>query len=197
MDLAYALHHLQFPVHLPALPDLAAEACDALGKAVYVSAMKHLDAEVNASTRLYLLHDRREPLEDEPSKKITTFLRHYLQLVVNARHRKALTRVLVSQHPLAVERMRYKTRAHRVIVPREQRLCRFGCDCVETVEHAMFFCAGPGELVDCRNNFLNVMMPVEPGLISICSWNATNILHLSKGHGMSSCKIYLQGPGDL
>ncbi|KAJ7490502.1 hypothetical protein FB451DRAFT_1513143 [Mycena latifolia] len=109
------------------MQQLRKQECVGLAKSVRIAALKQLDAEVSASTRLYMLHDRREPLEDEPAKKITAVLRwHYLLLVVNPKHRKALTRLLVSQHPLAVERMRYKQRYHRVIVPRDERLCRFG-----------------------------------------------------------------------
>ncbi|KAJ7848288.1 hypothetical protein B0H14DRAFT_3453273 [Mycena olivaceomarginata] len=94
MDLHCALRKLPFPVTLPPLTALTLESCTALGKAVYTSAMKFLDSKVENSARLYLLHNRREPLEDEAPRKITVVLRHYLNLVVNAKHRKALTRLL-------------------------------------------------------------------------------------------------------
>ncbi|KAJ6529072.1 hypothetical protein DFH09DRAFT_934978, partial [Mycena vulgaris] len=113
-----SLQNLRFPVVLPQLPDLTVAVCEALGKAVYISAMRDLQLDVNQSTRLYLLHGRLEPLEEDPPKAITTILRHYLVLVVNSAHCKALTRRLVSQHPLAVERLRYKKRYHREVAPR-------------------------------------------------------------------------------
>ncbi|KAJ7754238.1 hypothetical protein DFH07DRAFT_941127 [Mycena maculata] len=100
MDLVYALQNLRFPVTLPALPELTPEKCTALTKEVHIAAMRHLDAEVNSSTHLYMLHDRLELLEDEPPKKMTAFLRHYLVLVVNAKHRKALTRLLAGEELL-------------------------------------------------------------------------------------------------
>ncbi|KAJ6601904.1 hypothetical protein DFH09DRAFT_900274, partial [Mycena vulgaris] len=175
-DLKFALQKLKFPVELPSLPDLTSEACLGLAKSVYISAMKFLDAEVSASTRLYMLHGRREPLDGEPAKKITVVLRHYLTLVENARHRKALTRLLVSQHPLAVERMRYKQRYHREHVPRDERRCRFGCNSVETVEHTLFFCSGTPRLEEQRETFLEAMRVKEPRVLSIFPWNATNIL---------------------
>ncbi|KAJ7176475.1 hypothetical protein C8R46DRAFT_834544, partial [Mycena filopes] len=150
MDLSFAMGRLRYPVTLPALGTLTPEICMALAKAVHRSALQHLDAEVHASTRLYLLHGRLEPLANESPKKIIVVLRHYLQLVANAKHRKALTRLLVSQHPLAVERMRYKSRYHRVEVPRDLRRCRFRCNEVETVEHALFFCKKSEDLVSCR-----------------------------------------------
>ncbi|KAJ7025479.1 hypothetical protein C8F04DRAFT_967689, partial [Mycena alexandri] len=84
--------------------------------------------------------------------------------------------LLVSQHPLAVERMRYKQRYHRVKVPRDLRVCRFGCREVETVEHALFFCKKSAELVICRRLFVSGMQHLEPKVLSVEPWNATNIL---------------------
>ncbi|KAJ7455499.1 hypothetical protein FB451DRAFT_971547, partial [Mycena latifolia] len=109
---------------------------------------------INNSTRLYLLHGRLEPLKDDPPKAITTVRRHYLELVVNSAHRRVVPRMLLSQHPLAVERLRYKKRYHREVVPRALRRCRFGCGCVERVEHAMFFCDGSAELREKRTSFV-------------------------------------------
>ncbi|KAJ6497388.1 hypothetical protein C8R45DRAFT_822685, partial [Mycena sanguinolenta] len=129
-----------------------------------------------SSTRLYMLHGRCEPLEDEAPRKITVILRHYLVLVVNAKHRRALTRLLLSQHPLAVERMRYKQRYHRVHVPRDMRRCHFGCAEVETVEHALFFCRRSEELEDCRQKFIKTMQTIGPRLSSRSPWNATTVL---------------------
>ncbi|KAJ7258233.1 hypothetical protein C8J57DRAFT_1037289, partial [Mycena rebaudengoi] len=108
-----------------------------------------LKAEINASTRLYLLHNRREPPENEAPKALTVILRHYLVLMVNPRHRKALT----SQHPLAVEGLRYPRRYHEEPAPREMGKCRFRCDEVETVEHALFLCEGTEEMVARRASF--------------------------------------------
>ncbi|KAJ7043750.1 hypothetical protein C8F04DRAFT_943778, partial [Mycena alexandri] len=147
-----------------------------LAKEVHTTALKLLDAEVHASTRLYMLHGRLEPLKDEVPKKITVVLRHYLQLVTNSNHRKAITRLLVSQHPLAIERMRYKQRYHRVEVPRHQRLCRFGCREVETVEHALFFCKKSAALVNRRELFMSEMQALEPRVSWVGPWNATNVL---------------------
>jgi hypothetical protein len=176
MDVDYALRKLSIPVDLPALKNLNPNVCAELAKAVHISAMKFLDCKLEASTRLYLLHERREPLEDEPSRKITVVLRHYLELVVNAKHRKALTRLLLSQHPLAVERMRYKQRYHRENVPRHRRLCRFGCNEVETLEHALFFCAGSIELLERRDWFSDTVCVMEPRILQVTVENATNIL---------------------
>ncbi|KAJ6597786.1 hypothetical protein DFH09DRAFT_1071751 [Mycena vulgaris] len=139
MDLVYALQNVRFPVVLPQLPDLTV-----------------------ASTRLYLLHGRLEPLEEDPPKAITTILRHYLVLVVNSAHFRALTRMLVSQHPLAVERLRYKK--------------RFGCASVETVEHAMFFCDESALLREKRTSFALTMSIHVPGILFVSPATATAVL---------------------
>jgi hypothetical protein len=176
MDLVYALGKLPNPLVLPTLSTLTPESCTALGKAVYISAMKYLEGEILNSTRLYLLHGRKEPLEDEDPKRITIFLRHYLTLVVNTTHRKALTRLLLSQHPLAVERMRYKSRYHQVHIPREHRLCRFACNHVESVEHALFHCTAKLDIVEKRGQFVENLALKEPRLRTITPSNGTLLL---------------------
>ncbi|KAJ7319379.1 hypothetical protein DFH08DRAFT_1035165, partial [Mycena albidolilacea] len=176
MDLVYALGKLPNPVVLPALPALTPNACTVLGKAVYISAMKYLEGEILNSMCLYLLHGRKEPLKDEAPKRITIFLRHYLTLVINNAHRRVLTRLLLSQHPLAVERMRYKSRYHRVDILREQRLCRFGCHQVETVEHAMLQCTAKPELEERRHQFVVKVAATEPRLHAVTPGNATAVL---------------------
>jgi hypothetical protein len=61
----------------------------------------------------------------------------YLSHVRNVKHRKALTRLRVSSHNLAVERGRWT----RPSTPSELRLCRHpGCDCVEDEMHVLVSC---------------------------------------------------------
>ncbi|KAJ7300420.1 hypothetical protein DFH08DRAFT_725343, partial [Mycena albidolilacea] len=103
-------------------------------------------------------------------------LRHYLVLVVNPRHRKAITRLLVSQHPLAVECLRYKKQYHKEIVPRNLRRCRFGCVSVETVEHAMFFCDQMDELIQRRTTFVLAMSARLPEILVVSTATATAVL---------------------
>ncbi|KAK6974103.1 hypothetical protein R3P38DRAFT_2584596 [Favolaschia claudopus] len=188
-DLVYALQQLEFPVVLPPLQSLTPAICSELGKAVYTSAMRSLDGQIDNSTRLYLLHARREPFEDEPPKKVTAVLRHYLELVVNASHRKAITRLLLSQHPLAVERMRYKQRYHRVLVPRDERLCRFGCRSVETVEHALFFCRGKVELIEWREWLADAVPDQGNAIRNVGPWNATSVLRSLIFSRVSVCQV--------
>ncbi|KAJ7162682.1 hypothetical protein C8R43DRAFT_1173449 [Mycena crocata] len=189
MDLAYALSKLRFPIVLPSLPTLTAEICDALGKAVHVAAMRDLQLDINQSTRLYLLHGRLEPLEADPPKAITAILRHYLVLVVNTSHRRALTKLLVSQHPLAVERLRYKKRYHREIVPRGLRRCRFGCTSVETVEHALFFCDKSEKLNEKRTSFVIGSSAYVPHVLSVSAATATTVLKALVFNRVTVCQV--------
>ncbi|KAJ7483314.1 hypothetical protein FB451DRAFT_1234095 [Mycena latifolia] len=59
---------------------------------------------------------------------LTIVLQHYLVLVINPARRRAQTRMLVSQHRLAVERLRYEERYQRAVVPQPQSL-RW-CTCI-------------------------------------------------------------------
>jgi hypothetical protein len=175
MDLVYALGRLPVPIHLPALTELTSEKCEALGKSVYTAAMKYLDYQVAKSPRLYLLRDRLEPVKDELPRPITACLRHYMTLVVNSRHRKALTRLLLGHHCLAIERLRYEERYFKAS-PRARRLCRFGCARVETAEHALFFCDGSLDVMERRAAFVVRMRRLVPAVTQISRENATQVL---------------------
>lgn len=78
-------------------------------------------------------------------------LREYLLLPI-ATHRKALTMLLLAEHPLAEARLRYAER-RRPAIPREHRLCRFCKLAVEDSLHALFECEGSTDLVDLRSRF--------------------------------------------
>ena len=106
---------------------------------------------------------------------ITSCLRHYLTLVVNTRHRKALTRLLLSNHCLAIECLRYAGRYFNPS-PRDRRLCRFGCAQVETVEHALFFCRGSLDVMELRAAFVVRMRHLLPAVGHIATDNATQVL---------------------
>jgi N-acetyl-anhydromuramyl-L-alanine amidase AmpD len=69
--------------------------------------LEWLQAEIDSSEKIYLLHGRREPQKDKPPAQITSCMRHYLTMVKTQKHREALTSVLLSTHLLAVEVLRY------------------------------------------------------------------------------------------
>ncbi|KAJ7254215.1 hypothetical protein C8J57DRAFT_945698, partial [Mycena rebaudengoi] len=63
---------------------------------------------------------------------------HYLGIKA-PEHRRALTRMILSSHSLAVERRRRKER-RKPVVPKQWRLCRFCYVHIEDPAHAMFVC---------------------------------------------------------
>ncbi|KAG6883163.1 hypothetical protein C0992_009520, partial [Termitomyces sp. T32_za158] len=79
-----------------------------------------LQQVVNAAVRLRLLRTRHS---FPPAPSICQF-RPYLSIPTPA-HRKALTRLIVSDHPLGIERLRHGDRRRPQGVPRHLRLCRF------------------------------------------------------------------------
>ncbi|KAJ7199095.1 hypothetical protein C8J57DRAFT_1104651 [Mycena rebaudengoi] len=189
MDLIYALESLPFPVTVPNAQMFTAKTCESLCKQIYFSAMTSLEAAIIGSTRLYLLHGRDEPVEEGSARPITAILRHYLKLVVNADHRRALTRLLLSQHGLAIESLRYNSRYYWR-VERHLRLCRFGCDDVETVEHALFFCGGSENLADVRHKFVHAVSAKAPSVLTLQNEeNATVVLKKIIFNKETVCRI--------
>lgn len=71
--------------------------------------------------------------------------REYLSIPCPA-HRKALTRLLLSDHRLALEELRRRGRP-----PRHNRLCRFCPIQVEDPPHALFHCPHPPLLPLCQS----------------------------------------------
>lgn len=91
--------------------------------------------------------------------------RHYLHVRVPA-HRKAITRLLVSDHNLSIERVRYALR-YREAIPREWRLCGFCRDAVEDETHALMICQAPSrDLGEVREEFLTELFQSVPALAS-------------------------------
>lgn len=93
-----------------------------------------------------------EPIVDASPAQKTLHFRHYLNVEIE-RHRIALTRLLLSNHCLAVERLRW-TEHRRPRIERHLRLCRFCREHIETPEHALFDCDGKASLVTLREEFL-------------------------------------------
>lgn len=162
MDLMYVLRELPSPVQLPPLPEASPEDIRRVKKAVNHACRAWLQHEIEQSPKLYLLHGRLEPLGQGEYKAVVMYLRNYLR-VINANHRKAVTRLLLSGHNLALERMRWADRYHES-VPRERRLCRFCSAAVESPEHALLLCTGSEELVSLRDTFLTSIALVLPSL---------------------------------
>lgn len=162
MDLMYVLKDLPTPLQLPPLPNASPEDIRRVKKAVDRSCRAWLLQEIEQTPKLYLLHGRLEPLGHGEYKAVVMYLRNYLR-VVNTNHRKAVTRLLLSSHNLALERMRWSERYHDR-VPRELRLCRLCANAVESPEHALLLCTGSEELIALREAFLTSIEPCLPSI---------------------------------
>jgi hypothetical protein len=122
------------------------------------------------SPRLPLLRDRRERDKEGKLRNAAYALRQYLRWVHRPKHRIALTRLMLSDHGLAVERLRRAERG-RPPVPRERRVCRLCRDGVEDEIHAMLVCDGDVELTRLRGEFMAKTEQEVPG---ITMWHEDN-----------------------
>ncbi|OCH92312.1 hypothetical protein OBBRIDRAFT_791423 [Obba rivulosa] len=100
-----------------------------------------LRSAVETLPKLVLLHGRPDILSFRP----------YLHVMV-PQHRIALTRMLVSDHPLAVERLRWAKR-YRPPVPWHERLCRLCRDALDDSPHTMLECSAAADPVALRDVF--------------------------------------------
>ncbi len=160
-DLTIVLARLPIPVRLPPVLGLSQHGVDGCIMSVEASARLHLQRQIDSSVRLYLLHDRLEPLEGAAPAYRAMFFRHYLTVRV-AKHRVALTRLILSDHCLAVEQLRRHGKYFLPCIPREDRLCRFCLEGIETPEHALLLCTGSNEVVESRLRSFLVLIPLFP-----------------------------------
>lgn len=141
-------------------------------------------AQVEGSGKLELLHGRKEPdAQGDLTVTAPLKLRHYLK-VVNAGHRRALTKVMVSNHYFAVELLRYA----RPPVERSRRVCRFCRERVETPEHVWIECLANIEICETRLAFAGEVQalgtPAERGL-----------LELREGDALGQLRVLLESRG--
>lgn len=175
-DLFLALNGLPIRVVLPGLRDLSTDVVEGLIKQVRRCCAIWLQRELDSSPKLYLIHGRLEPQDDKPPKRIICWFRHYLEVPI-AKHRIALTRMILSDHCLAIERLRWADRYHPR-VPRDQRFCRFCRTCIESVEHALFFCVENNMLRVLRAQFVVDLNKKWPGFGWVLPSNAVARLKL-------------------
>lgn len=165
-----ALEALPKPLSLPPVRELRLHnAVDALVKRVDKSLVDFLAHSIASSSRLYLLRDRLVPQKKEPPRSVPMHLRDYLK-VIDPKNRKALARLVASDYPLAVERLRHGDSAFRngikrLVAPREHRFCRFCGSGVESPEHALLICPESEALVEARAEFLVHISALWPAFV--------------------------------
>jgi hypothetical protein len=107
---------------------------------------KMLLREIQASEKPYLIRGRLE--NGDPPREVGMLSRQYMT-VANLNHRRAITRIATSNHPLAIEALRHV----RPKPSRGQRKCRFCTQVVETPEHGLLECAELLEIASLRAKF--------------------------------------------
>src|ERR1700678_2506302 len=103
----------------------------------------YLQQIVNNSPKTYLITGRREQDKNGQMTHRSLFFCHYLN-VVNYKHRKAITQIVLSCHSLTIKKLRWR----RPLIPRAERMCRFCKLKVETPEHALLECESNIDLVN-------------------------------------------------
>ncbi|RDB24922.1 RNA-directed DNA polymerase from mobile element jockey [Hypsizygus marmoreus] len=151
-DLVTACHTLPHPV-LVDLRNIHVSAGD-LALAVTNSANEWLRTLWRNSNKLVFFLGSH----DISKKSVKPYLR-----IHNPRHRLAITKLLLSDHLLAVEQLRRSGRG-RPLVERHHRLCRFCTAAVEDEGHALFGCRSHPQLLQLRAQFLQNLFALEPPL---------------------------------
>ncbi|KAJ7319364.1 hypothetical protein DFH08DRAFT_713826 [Mycena albidolilacea] len=169
MDLRYVIDKLPFRIVLPNLATITPRVVDRVIKSVNAGLRAYLQWSIDNpdSPKLYLLRGRLEPEKDSAPVHKTLQFRHYLN-VVNPKHRKALTQLLLSSHCLALERLRW-VELRRPRIDRNLRVCRFCRTEIESPEHALLECTAELELIQLRQDFFARMRNDLPGLPSLNS----------------------------
>jgi hypothetical protein len=162
-DLRIILSRLYVPVELDISEPLQVSRIEETMKLVKLSMEAWIDNEIDTSSRTKDLLTGRLELDSDTGKLVKKSLdfRHYLRLKTPD-HRRALTRMVLSGHSLAVERRRWKERG-KPMVPREWRKCRFCQESIEDPAHAMFICDHT-ELMQVREVFLKELYQKIPEL---------------------------------
>ncbi|KAI0330374.1 hypothetical protein GY45DRAFT_1302958 [Cubamyces sp. BRFM 1775] len=164
-DLLVVAAHLPVPIHIPCATRPTLETMRSVLEHIPQSLAQHLCEAIMASRRLPLLQHRihrASPPHSAPALKVVCDARPYLYLP-QRRQREAVTRLLFSEHPFAVEQLR-RAPAPRPI-PRERRVCRFctDADAIEDEAHMLLRCPAPA-LRTRRDEFLHAAITLHPPL---------------------------------
>ncbi|KAJ7115085.1 hypothetical protein C8R43DRAFT_902791, partial [Mycena crocata] len=161
-DIAILLRGLPTPIRIAPADFTSPTAIDAIIAKVNEVVDADLQFDIDHLQKTHLLRNRLE-LVDNKLALATRRRRHYLTMVPIPAHRKALARLLLGDHTLSVERLRYPVRYRRAIPP-EERLCRFCRAAVEDEVHALLDCDAHAPLSVMRAVFLEDAFAYDPEL---------------------------------
>ncbi len=163
-DLAVVLRDLGFAPSDTGLTALSSlQGVQNLLKNLPLLASNSITEDINASSRLELVRSRIERTRSGKMSADPLIFRAYLLLRIPA-HRIALTRLLTSNHALAIERGRWlRIDGTIVTVPRPFRICRWCQKDVENECHILFVCPDP-TLSNMRVDFLAEIWNSYPAL---------------------------------
>ncbi|KAF5374622.1 hypothetical protein D9615_008976 [Tricholomella constricta] len=151
-DLVKVCGDLPEPVHVN-VDDLPACA-PALSALIECLARNTLQASWDDSTKLLF----RARGHDVTRRRLQPYLK-----LPDPRHRHAITQLLLSDHPLAVEQLR-RQRWTGGRIERWQRLCRFCRTAIEDEIHALFGCRSSERLLLARDEYLATLFTQSPDL---------------------------------
>ncbi|KAJ7889623.1 hypothetical protein B0H13DRAFT_1610154, partial [Mycena leptocephala] len=122
-DLVIMLRRLPTAIEVAPHDLLCVKSIEAITERVVKIVDADLQHDIDHLVKTHLLRNRLERGDDDSMILATRRLHHYLTLIAVPAHRKALTGLLLGDHLLSVERLRYPAR-YREAVPHDHRLCR-------------------------------------------------------------------------
>ncbi|KZV99246.1 hypothetical protein EXIGLDRAFT_605912, partial [Exidia glandulosa HHB12029] len=134
---------------------------------------------INSSAKLDLLRARRDFSTGRPRPVPVMQFRPYLR-IASTELRHAVTRLLLSEHSLSVERLRWRD-GRPYDIPREARLCRFCRTAVEEPLHCLFHCRSSQDLCTARKAFwssLTRKLPSHWSLPDLRNLDVEDLFHL-------------------
>ncbi len=163
-DLYYMLRSLPIPIPLDLSSKPTIASVSELLLQLESTLRMHLDTTIENSPKFVLIHGRLD--YSSKSRRLVhnaLAFRNYLKVQI-FEHRRALARLVASDHPLAVEQLRRVSTTRRV--PRESRTCRF-CAISGTIEsecHVLLNCTDR-RLTDLRDKFMDDALATCPALV--------------------------------
>ncbi|KAF5377477.1 hypothetical protein D9615_005367 [Tricholomella constricta] len=170
-DLIKVCAQLPDPVHVNA--DTLTDTAPLLSHLIESSARTSLQALWDNSTKLVF----RTRGHDATQRRMQPYLK-----IPDPQHRHALTRLLLSDHLLAVEQLRCH-RFSRGRIEQHHRLCCFCHLAIEDEVHTLFGCRSNDRLLSARDRFLDTLFHHNPRLcVLFLSAPATQFVDFPVNH---------------